>query len=449
MAGLIPKEDKRLSDIINKLKRHIKDRDDIPETDNCPVLKKKNNFIEETEIFTKEKASEQLDLPKGTSCIPVIDLTEEENGPEFDQSNQTVKRVSNESNSEWSSKEDKSLSKNYLMWENNFNLCWLNSAMSLLAHNKTLHHFVNENVSQIAHIVKGYESAISVYNDYSNENAIEERLLKSKDILQKIQTTVFEYLEPILKCKKGQPDSAFCCLLNLIKENKQIRNLFLVDFFCINQCTKCVLSRLKKSKKTVITLSKVKAFNPSSPVFLCKCPFCETLDQEVQIKYETLPQCLIFHFENGAGEGNLGSFDFELNGRKYELSGLIKLEKRRYSTINHFVTWTRDITSDRWLERNDLNNDILNFSVVPPVINLQDLYIVMYEALDNKGTVFSVSVDTANINRMDLDDKSSSCIPVIDLTDEEKVVEFDQNNQTVKRASRTKYKHLILEQRLC
>ncbi|GBM92160.1 hypothetical protein AVEN_246036-1 [Araneus ventricosus] len=154
------------------------------------------------------------------------------------------------------------------------------------------------------------------------------------------------------------------------------------------------------------------------------------------IKYKTLPQCLIFHFENGAGEGELDSLDFELNDRKYKLSGLIKLERSRDLTVSHFVTWVRDIATDSWLECNDLNSDILSFSVVPPLINLKDLYIVMYEALDDKGTISNVSEDTDNTFKMDSDDTSSSDFPIIELSDEEGT-EIEQDNQTDKGASNT------------
>ncbi|XP_055948212.1 uncharacterized protein LOC129981405 [Argiope bruennichi] len=381
MEGLIPKSNERLSNVINRLKRQLGASEDILGT---------------------EDASEQLDL------------------------------TDTESSSEWSSEEDKSLSKNFLMFENNSNLCWLNSSVSLLAHNKTLHNFANDISSQVSNIIIWYKNAISIYNDYSIGSAVEVRLKKAKDMLEEIQMTALEYLKPILKCTEGEPDSAFCSLLNLINENEQIKNLFLVEFSWIRNCAKCAVYRAKNNKKTIITLSKVRAFNPVSPVSLYKCPFCKSLDQEMEIKYKTLPQCLIFHFENGAGEGELESLDFELNDRKYKLSGLITLEKGRDSNINHFVTWIRDIVSDSWLERNDLNNDILSFSVVPPVINLEDLYIAMYEALDNKGTLVNASVDIANINGMDLDDTSSSCIPVINLSDEEEGVEFNKENQTKK-----------------
>ncbi|CAL1277713.1 unnamed protein product [Larinioides sclopetarius] len=350
--------------------------------------------------------------------------------------NEQLGVLEKESSTDWRTQEDRSLSKSYLMFENNANLCWLDSSMSLLCHNKTLSYLVNNSSSQIANIKKGYESAISIFNDYSNENTIEERLQRAKLILQKVQGTVLEYLTPILKCKEGEPDSAFCSLLNLINEDSQITNLFLVEFSWIRNCTKCAIPRVKSIKKTIITLSKVMSFNPSSPVSLYKCPFCESLDQEMLIKYKTLPQCLIFHFENGAGEGELDSLDFELDDRKYKLSGLIKLEKSRDLTVSHFVTWVRDIATDSWLECNDLNSDILSFSVVPPLINLKDLYIVMYEALDDKGTISNVSEDIDNNFRMDTEDTNSSDILVIEL-DGEEGIEIKQDSQTDKGTSNT------------
>ncbi|KAF8784973.1 uncharacterized protein LOC129958925 [Argiope bruennichi] len=325
----------------------------------------------------------------------------------------------------------------HLNFQNNSNLCWLNSSMSLLAYNKSLLPFVNDYSTKAATIIKGYESAISVYNDRFNESTMEEKLQKAKQIMQKIQDIVLQYLKPILKYKEGQPDSAFCALLNLIKENEQIKNLFLVKYASIRNCKKCLFSQVMDSEKTIITLPKVRAFKPDSLVSLYKCHICGALDEELEIKYKTLPQCLIFHFENGVGERWIENgvgvgerfrvpLEFNLNNRTYELSGLIEFRK---GGINHFVTWIRDILSNQWLERNDLESDILSFRKKLPGIALQDFYIVMYEALDNKG---SVSVDAANISRVDLDD-TSSYIPIIDLSDDEE--EFDKNNQTEKNAS--------------
>ncbi|KAF8784860.1 uncharacterized protein LOC129959526 [Argiope bruennichi] len=350
-----------------------------------PLIQAMSQNLQGSEILTRKNASKQSDL------------------------------IDNESNSEWSSKEDKSLK--YIPFANNSNLCWLNSSMSLIAHNKTIQRSINSNSSIIYIIMKGYKSAISVYNDYSNSA----RLPLAEDLLQRVQDIVLKYLEPIMKCKNGLPDSAFCAVLNLINENKEVKNLFLVEYFCIGSCKKCAHTHVKNLKKTIITLSKVRAFNPDSPVCLYKCPKCESQDQELEIKYKTLPQCLIFHFENGAGEGPLKQFELTADNRKYKLSGFIALKKG--CIINHFVTWIRDVVSDTWLECNDLNSNVLSFTKHPTDFKLEDLYLVMYEALDNKGTTLNVSADTANINRVDLDDTSSSCIPLVDLSDEEEFAE--------------------------
>ncbi|KAF8785186.1 SUMO-specific isopeptidase USPL1 like protein [Argiope bruennichi] len=251
---------------------------------------------------------------------------------------------------------------------------------------------------------------------------------KANDILQGIQDIVLKYLKPTMKWEEGLPDSAFCSLLNLINENKEVKNLFLVDYFCIGRCTNCAHTHTKNWKKTIITLSEVKEFNPDSPACLYKCPNCKSSCQMLGIKYNTLPQCLIFHFENGVKEGDLQQCQYTINNREYKLSGLIVFKK---GGINHFVTWIRDAVSGSWLECDDLKRKSVSFSRVPPTIELQDLYIVVYEALDNKGTaLLSASADTANNNNIDY--TSSSCIPIIDISDEE---DFEQNYKTEKSPS--------------
>ncbi|GIX81071.1 SUMO-specific isopeptidase USPL1 [Caerostris extrusa] len=126
------------------------------------------------------------------------------------------------------------------------------------------------------------------------------RIKEARSLLRTIQISTLNYLKPILKCREGKPDSAFCSLLNLISQDEQLKNLFTVEYSWIRRCETCTTPIVRNYKKTIITLSRVRSFFPCSPISLCICPVCKSPDQTVHLEYITLPQCFIFHFENGA-----------------------------------------------------------------------------------------------------------------------------------------------------
>ncbi|GFT77310.1 hypothetical protein NPIL_209051 [Nephila pilipes] len=335
-------------------------------------------------------------------------------------------------NINWTLTDDKSLNQNYLTWENSSNLCWLDASMSLLVHNKTLCHSVpKDSPTQTAYIIESYKEAISIFNDHSSDDSIEKRLQIAKNLLKSIQESVLKYLKPFLKCSEGKPDSAFCSLLNLIGKDQEIKNFFIVRYAWHLICKKCPYSTIKNYEKPIITFNEVKKFNPHSPISLWKCPKCEAPKQEICLEYKTLPSCLIFHFENGAGNGEFDAekLDFEINGRKYKLSGLLTLQKGQISSMNHFVTWIRDVITGYWLECDDLNSETSSFTMSQPTINLKDLSIISYEAIDNNGTIL-LKADTEDATESSNDDYL-----LIDLADESKdnvINKTGETNDTIK-----------------
>ncbi|KAG8180068.1 hypothetical protein JTE90_016193 [Oedothorax gibbosus] len=320
------------------------------------------------------------------------------------------------------SNEERTSSKSFLMWENNANVCWLDASMALVVHNQTLiNSLAEDSTSQIARIVKFYYEAVSILNNCSDERQIEVRVQLAKDLLKNVQESVLKYLQPILKYKEGEPDSAFCALNNLITEDKSMKAYFEVEFTWFQSCKECSSHRLSRvHKKPIVTLSKVIHFQAHCPVAIYQCPNpkCKEPNQKMTLNFRTLPQCLLFHFESGAGVGELKFNDFEIDGRIYRLTGVMTLEKAKESLVNHFITFVRDADSDTWLECNDLNDEIMCFCMVPPILELEDIYILMYEANDNRGTVTnrSLSADKRGLGEESVG--GSADIPLIDLADD-------------------------------
>ncbi|GIX72246.1 SUMO-specific isopeptidase USPL1 [Caerostris extrusa] len=255
------------------------------------------------------------------------------------------------------------------------------------------------------------------FNQSSVNDNILKRIKEARSLLRTIQISTLNYLKPILKCREGKPDSAFCSLLNLISQDEQLKNLFTVEYSWIRRCETCTTPIVRNYKKTIITLSRVRSFFPCSPISLCICPVCKSPDQTVHLEYITLPQCFIFHFENGAGNGQFQTtaMDFEIKNRKYRLSGLITLHHGKNAAMNHFVTWIRDKDTEYWLQCNDLIRDFVIFYPKPLVIDLTEIYILMYEALDDKGTIRNKILDTnSNVTAENAED-----IPFIDISEED------------------------------
>ncbi|GIX94860.1 SUMO-specific isopeptidase USPL1 [Caerostris darwini] len=301
----------------------------------------------------------------------------------------------------------------YPMWNNISNLCWLNSSMILLAHSKILRRLAEDiSPSQIYNILLCYKVAIAVMNgDASDQDSSTH---EAGIILTDVRKSVFEYLRPIIKCVKGKPDSAFCALLNLISENKEIQNLFKVEFTKVGKCANCCATRVINSEKTIITLSKIQPFNPIHIISLSKCPVCEVPDQELRYVYKTLPQCLMFHFEKGAGRGIFKSLDFKINDREYKLTGFIKLVQLNDPPVGHFIASVRKVFHDNWMDCDDLIHEPLQFYEGHPYLNLRQIHILMFEAMDNKGTIPNASYkDDSSL----IGDCNSSNIPIIDLSD--------------------------------
>ncbi|GIY37397.1 SUMO-specific isopeptidase USPL1 [Caerostris darwini] len=271
---------------------------------------------------------------------------------------------------------------------------------------ETLSNSPTENSNaEIVGIIKNYNKAISLINDVSDERHIE----FAKDIFKNVQQSSYSYLQPLLKCKVGEPDSAHNALLNLIQQDKNFEDLFKVELLCKRNCEKCGTSEVLKREKTIITLSKVQNFTPGNPEALYQCSVCLSVDQKLCIIYKTLPPCVIFHFENGAGIKEEGLFDFEINDRKYFLTGLIVFKNS--NPFNHFISYVRDIHKNLWLECNDLEENFVKFSSENPNINLEDIYIVIYEALDDKGTLHN------SLNVID-EEKMVSNFELIDICSE-------------------------------
>ncbi|XP_054722032.1 uncharacterized protein LOC129231692 [Uloborus diversus] len=310
----------------------------------------------------------------------------------------------------------------YILFENKSNNCWLNSALALLLNSQTLYcNLKSKNDTVLVKILQHYRD-IMMYLLSPTKTLNGLRLSVASNRVKFVQELALAYLQPLLKCKDGKPDSAFNAVMNLIGSDVKAQNLFVASFNRGMKCDNCKIVRTRNDKKSVITLTKVESFNGSNPVSLCACPECKVPDQKMFLHYQSLPPCLLFHFENGAGEGILEQMDFQVGARTYHLSGVITLQDK-HGPIPHFVTWVRNPDTNQWLQSNDLGPRLTSFESSNPGINLNIIHMLCFEALDQMGVItnFSGLISTNNMPC------NYAKIPEITLSDDNEEKSAGQN----------------------
>ncbi|XP_054707681.1 uncharacterized protein LOC129217410 [Uloborus diversus] len=313
----------------------------------------------------------------------------------------------------------------YVLFENKSNNCWLNSALALLLNNRTLYcNLKSKNDTLLVKILQHYRD-IMMYVLSPTKTLSVARLSVASNRVKFVQELALAYLQPLLKCKDGKPDSAFNAVMNLIGSDAKAHSLFVASLNCSMECENCKAARIKSHKKSVITLTKVESFNGSNLVSLCACPACKVPDQKMFLHYQSLPPCLLFHFENGAGEGVLEQVDFQVGARTYHLTGVITLQDKN-GPVPHFVTWVRNPDSDQWLLNNDLGPRLTSFKSSNPRINRCIIHMLCFEALDQMGVITNFS-GLVSTNKMPC---NYAEIPEITLSDdnEEKIADQNQLN---------------------
>lgn len=324
--------------------------------------------------------------------------------------------------------------RNFLMWSNESNLCWLNASMAIIAHNPTVYRLVKQYPdSQVSRIVRTYFEAMLVLNDSQCAMSTQERVEFTRAKLLYIQENTLKVLQPKMKYRIGEPDSAFCSLLNLLKINKSIENYFDITYNIVRECKNCGTTLISEHlTKPILTLTKVHSFDPENPVSLCHCPDCKCSGQKLKVVYTSLPSCVIFHFENGAGNGYILPLRFFVKSREYQLAGIMTLEVGEESSLNHFVSWIRypgcteeragssvesdsETEKDQWLECNDLNPGLVTFSTVMPLIPCKTVYMYIYQACDkNIGAITIEKTVAIKDTSLQTSKKNIECIDISD-----------------------------------
>lgn len=278
----------------------------------------------------------------------------------------------------------------FVNWLNSNNLCWLNSTLAIISHNKILYNLVKLFPNcHIKDIIEKYKDAMTFLNNNQSGVEFQERIKKVRKIMSVVQRNTLRMLQPQLKFKIGEPESAFCALFNLLKEEKNIKHYLSITYDLMRKCKNCNTNSVQRNvNKIIVTLPNVTSsgFDPAKPVYTCLCCECKS-DIELTINYNSLPACIIFHFEKGAGIGDLHPLSFVIDDREYVLVAIMTLKQLKGNAGNHFASWIRypsKTYDDKWLNCNDLIVEPTRFGIDMPRIDMKNVFIYVYKTNDNK-----------------------------------------------------------------
>ncbi|XP_006009960.1 SUMO-specific isopeptidase USPL1 isoform X2 [Latimeria chalumnae] len=281
-----------------------------------------------------------------------------------------------------------------LQWRNRHALCWLDCILIALVHSQTLKKALcNLNIeenSAIQRLSKEYERASTLLtncpssknkNDGSIKVVSLDTLTKAESYLNDIRLTIFNLLQPKLKCKLGRHESPVFAFPLLLKEDQQVEKFFLQSFTWNFECMKCSYKYKERCVKTLPTFENiVHEWHPLNAVHVSPCNSCQDKSQRRRMVFERVPSIFMLHFVEGLPHSNLQAYSFEFEGSSYQISMVIQYQ----CNLKHFVTWISN-SDGSWLECDDLKGpDCSKHSRLE--VSAKELHIVFWERKESKFT---------------------------------------------------------------
>ncbi|XP_069615111.1 SUMO-specific isopeptidase USPL1 isoform X1 [Ranitomeya imitator] len=243
-----------------------------------------------------------------------------------------------------------------LQWKNKHNLCWLDCILSTLVHSETLNNFVAEDYdtskeSLIPDLFMRYNQATGMFLEglaLKKKRKADHRRPKYEKCLHEVRISIFEKLQPLLKCKLGKKESPVFAFPLLLKLDPLTENLFMHSFIWHFQCEVCEYSYQQRCQKSLTTFTKVvPEWHPLNAVHLGPCNRCRHSKQKRTMVLEKLNSFFMVHFVDGSPTNDLDKYSFQFQGHLYEVKAIIKYKN------NHFASWVLN-TDGSWLESDGL-----------------------------------------------------------------------------------------------
>ncbi|XP_066268145.1 uncharacterized protein [Branchiostoma lanceolatum] len=328
-----------------------------------------------------------------------------------------------------------------IQWTNAHSLCWLDAAMCILVHSRTLRDRLSQlngnGESTVKTLHLAYQQAQELLANYqkarktlsTDRRSSEARKSKSAkacrtpnseellcveratEILHGVREKVFESLRPTLRCELGKNESPVFALPLLLRENSLIEDLFRMEYDWEFSCDKCGFIKSDRMTRVLPTFPSVTPdFSLLQACHLRSCFSCGAAEQKREMVFNRLPPFVMLHFVTGLSHNRLEELDCRYQDRQYRVSAVI-----RYKTQpDHFVAYIRDTQGNRWLQCDDLSHPVCRWQDTPPSIPPSQIHIVAWELQSNNlpssNTLPSTSAETSTSRGSLLSDLGSSSV---------------------------------------
>ncbi|XP_024862095.1 SUMO-specific isopeptidase USPL1 [Kryptolebias marmoratus] len=248
----------------------------------------------------------------------------------------------------------------WLLWRNSDNLCWLDSLLAALVNCRTLRRCKPKDEprhSSVWQLMRGYEdvcAAVQMHQQTGGDGVVRVPrpvLQKADADLQRLRMSIFELLQPKLHCILGQRETPVFAMPLLLTADSWAEHLFQSSFRWEFKCSECEVVTKERVVKTLPTFTNiVPDWRPLNAVHLSVCNVCGKKNQKRTMSLESVPPVFALHFVEGLPDGDVGTFTFSFQGRRYSVTTVIQFNHR----LRHFVTWIRN--DESWLEYDDLQH---------------------------------------------------------------------------------------------
>ncbi|XP_020378664.1 SUMO-specific isopeptidase USPL1 isoform X1 [Rhincodon typus] len=294
----------------------------------------------------------------------------------------------------------------FLQWKNTSALCWLDCILTALVHLKVLRKLMpnleTEMESPFKKLYTAYDQACDLVSNCQSRCKgnglwkIPPKILgRIELVLNSVRESLFQLLQPKLKCELGVPDSPVFAFPQLLRQDPNVEALFMQSYIWSFECTKCGYKCEEKCQKTLLTFTNIVSdWHPLNAVHKATCNKCRDKDQKRKMLLDCVSSIYMLHFVDGLPHADLDIYRFDFQGNSYKICTIIQY----LQAVKHFVTWIQN-SDGSWLECDDLKG---SNSCRHSVLNVPayEIHIVIWEkiGLENptrSSNMFSFSYSTS------------------------------------------------------
>ncbi|KAM9788363.1 SUMO-specific isopeptidase USPL1 [Neosynchiropus ocellatus] len=267
-----------------------------------------------------------------------------------------------------------------LFWKNRDNLCWLDSMLVVLVTCKNLKWQDDDGQQSLIWKLKSeYASiceAVGVQQLTHNDDAVKvprHVLLKADADLHALRMSIFEMLQPQLRCELGQRESPVFALPLLLKMDASMEPLFQASFSWEFKCSGCKLHTRDRVTTTLPTITNLcPDWHPLHASHSALCNRCSSSNQRRTMVLERVPRVFALHFVEGLPQNDISVYNFNFKGKHYTITSVIQYKQ----DLQHFVSWIHQ-SQGSWLEVDDLKSKCQSHNKL--LVPAREIHMVFWE----------------------------------------------------------------------